>query len=208
MQRLLIIFRKGPEARFLSHLDLLATWEYAMRRARLPLALAEGFNPRPRMSLALPLAVGYLAEREILEITLREPREPTEVGRALKQALPPGLEVVSVEEIDAHRRHVASRLRAAVYRIELGRDVPDLAHRVGALLSQEHIEIEDARKDRAKRRDIRPYLLELEALDTATLRLCAALQEGAGARPEYVVSQLGIPLDDVLITRERIEVGS
>src|SRR5947209_15498059 len=153
MQRLHVVFRKGEEARFLSHLDLLATLEYAMRRVRLPLALAEGFNPRPRMSLALPLPVGYLGEREILEITLREDRAPTEVGAALSAALPRGLEIVSVEETDAQRRHVASRLKEAVYRIDLPAGVPDLADRVTGLLARERIEVEEPRDSGTRHRD-------------------------------------------------------
>jgi radical SAM-linked protein len=159
------------------------------------------------MSLTLPLAVGYLAEREILEITLRESRDPSGVGQALREALPPGLEVVSVEETDAQRRHVASRLVAAVYRIELGQEVFDLAERVDALLARDRVEIEEARDERTRRRDIRPFLLELCAVNASTLGLRTALREGAGARPEHVVVELGIPLDGVLIIRERIEVG-
>ena len=47
VQKLTVTFRKGEDARFLSHLDLTATLEYAVRRARLPVALSEGFSPRP-----------------------------------------------------------------------------------------------------------------------------------------------------------------
>jgi radical SAM-linked protein len=207
VQRLQILFRKGSVARFLSHLDLLATLEYAMRRARLPLALAEGYNPRPRMSLALPLPVGYLGEREILEITLREPRPPSEVADALNAALPSGLEVIAIEETDVRRRHVASRLRAAVYRIELPSPVSDLALRVDLLLAQERIEIEEIREDAVRVRDLRPLVLDLAVLDNSTLRLRTALREAAGARPEHVLSELGISADGVLITREKIEAA-
>jgi len=207
MQRLHVVFRKGEEARFLSHLDLLATLEYAMRRARLPLALAEGFNPRPRMSLALPLPVGYLGEREILEITLREDRAPAEVGAALSAALPRGLEIVSVEETDAQRRHVASRLKEAVYRIDLPAGVPDLADRVTGLLARERIEVEEPRETGTRHRDLRPCIIDLVATGASALRLRSQLEAGGSVRPEQVVIQLGVPADGILVTRERIEVG-
>jgi radical SAM-linked protein len=207
VQRLRVIFSKGSEARFLSHLDLLATLEYALRRARLPLALAEGFNPRPRMSLALPLPVGYLSEREILEITLREPREPSEVADLLNNALPAGLHVVSVEETDALRRHAASRLQAVIYRIELPEAVPDLAERVAGLLARDRVEVEEVRQERVRVRDLRPFILGLEAIDDRLLRFRSALHEGAGARPDQVVEQMGIETDGVVITREQIEVA-
>jgi radical SAM-linked protein len=190
----------------LSHLDLLATLEYAMRRARLPLALAEGYHPRPRMSLALPLPVGYLGEREILEITLREPRSPAMVRDAMNAALPAGLHVIAIQETDAQRRHVASRLEAAVYRVELPSPVPGLNQRVKALLERERIDVEEVRDNDVRVRDLRPLLLSLTAVDDTTLRLRTALRDGAGARPEQVLAQLGIAGDGALFTREQIEV--
>jgi radical SAM-linked protein len=207
MQRLQVVYCKGSEARFLSHLDLLATLEYAMRRSRLPLALAEGFNPRPRMSIALPLPVGYLGEREILEIMLRERREPAEVGELLNSSLPSGLRVLSVEETDAQRRHAASRLQAAVYRIELPGEVPGLNEQVDALLARDRLEVEEAREKGARVRDLRPFILGLRAPGGCLLRLRTALIEGSSVRPEQVVKLLGLEPEGIVITRERIEVS-
>ena len=60
MQRLRIRFRRGLAVKFVSHLDIMRLWQRALIRAGMPLAYSEGFNPRPRLSLAAPLAVGNL----------------------------------------------------------------------------------------------------------------------------------------------------
>ncbi|HBC91420.1 MAG TPA: hypothetical protein DCZ10_00560, partial [Pelotomaculum sp.] len=49
--------KEGP-ARYISHLDLLRTFERAARRAGLPIAFTGGFNPHPKIAFAAPLAVG------------------------------------------------------------------------------------------------------------------------------------------------------
>jgi len=48
-QRLLLKFRKGENARWLGHLDLLRAFERALRMARIGVAYTQGFNPRPKM---------------------------------------------------------------------------------------------------------------------------------------------------------------
>lgn len=206
-QRLSILFRKADGARFLSHLDLLATLEYGMRRARLPLALSEGFNPRPRMSLAAPLPVGYVGEREILEISLKEPRDPAEVQHALQAALPAGITVLEVTAIEPERKGAASRLRGAVYRIDFPHPAGGLAGNVKTLLARETIEVDETRGEGTRTRDLRPLIDAIEVIDPSSIRLSLRLTDAGSARPEQIVELLGIDPDGVRYVRERLDVS-
>ncbi len=47
MQRIRITYARGEATKFVGHLDLIRFWERAFRRAELPLAYSEGFNPPP-----------------------------------------------------------------------------------------------------------------------------------------------------------------
>ena len=76
-------YSKGEEARFLSHLDLMRAMERALRRARLPLAFSEGYNPHPRVAYASALAVGVTSEGEYLDLELEEDLSAQEVVDAL-----------------------------------------------------------------------------------------------------------------------------
>lgn len=205
--RLKIIFRKGEGARFLSHLDLMATLEYAMRRARLPVELSEGFNPRPRMSIAAPLPLGYVGEAEILEIALREPLPAAEVGDRLQAALPPGITIHSVHEMPPSQKLSAARLRSATYRVELSDPVPDLPDRVVGLLGRDTLGVEEHRQDKVRKRDLRPLLLSLEALaENSALQMVVRLDAEGTVRPEQILGLLAIPSDGARIIREKLEV--
>ena len=68
MPRLRVRFGRGPEVKFISHLDVMRFWERAFRRARIPLAYSEGFSPHPRISLAAPLPVGVTSEAELMDV--------------------------------------------------------------------------------------------------------------------------------------------
>src|SRR5947209_4244940 len=129
MQKFAVTFRKGDDARFLSHLDLTALLEYAVRRAGLPVSLSEGFSPRPRLSVAASLALGYVGEAELFELTLREPLAALDVGKRLAAVLPAGIEVVSVKGIEPGAKSAASRLQSALYRIDLPSPIDDLQQR-------------------------------------------------------------------------------
>ena len=57
-QRMRIRFTKQGDLRWLSHRDLMRTWERLFRRAGVPLGMTEGFHPKPRMNFPSALAVG------------------------------------------------------------------------------------------------------------------------------------------------------
>ena len=66
---------KEKEIRFISHLEYVRTIERAIRRAKLPAAYSEGFNPHLKFSLASALGVGVVSMAEFVEIELAEPME-------------------------------------------------------------------------------------------------------------------------------------
>ena len=61
-----LLFSKTGRARYISHLDLMRTFQRAFFRADIPIKHTEGFNPHAFVSIALPLSVGFSSECEIL----------------------------------------------------------------------------------------------------------------------------------------------
>ena len=59
-------FEKGDEVKYISHLDMMRTFERSLRRAKLPIAFTKGFNPGPSLHLVrlflleLPAVVSLL----------------------------------------------------------------------------------------------------------------------------------------------------
>ena len=73
MQRLRIRFTREEEIKYISHLDLMRLWQRALNRAGIAIAYSEGFNPHPRLVIALPLPVGCTGAREVIDVFLDEP---------------------------------------------------------------------------------------------------------------------------------------
>ncbi len=88
--------KEGP-ARYLSGLEIQSLWGRSLRRAGLPLAYSQGFNPAPRLSLSPALAVGSESACEFLEAEFTLPVVASELQLRLQPHLPPGVRV-----LDAH----------------------------------------------------------------------------------------------------------
>ncbi len=89
-----LLFAKTGRARFISHLDLMRTFQRAFLRAGIAIKHTEGFNPHAFVSIALPLSVGYASQCEILEFGLVGGADLEEVPAKLNSALPEGIEVL------------------------------------------------------------------------------------------------------------------
>lgn len=88
-----LLFSKTGRAKYISHLDLMRTFQRAFFRAGIKIKHTSGFNPHPFVSIALPLSTGYSSECEILEFGLMGDTPPSEVPQRLTAVMPEGIEV-------------------------------------------------------------------------------------------------------------------
>src|SRR2546427_9894555 len=95
----LLTFEKGESARWLGHLDILRTFERAIRRAELPIAFSSGFNPREKLAFASALSVGVTGEAELATVELTDSVDPATLVENLNTKLPPGIQLKAAEEI-------------------------------------------------------------------------------------------------------------
>jgi radical SAM-linked protein len=199
-QRVRISYAKGGALRYISHLDLARAWERAFRRAGLPIAYSRGFNPRPRLQIAAALPVGVTGRSELLDLWFVEPLLPEDVLDRLRPNLPPGLEVLGVEEVDIRAPSLQSQMRAADYRVlvQSQEPVPALRNRVGALLEESSVPRRRQHKGGWQTYDLRPLIQSIDVAPGGagerilTMRLQASPQ-GAG-RPDEVLDALGLSL--------------
>lgn len=89
-----LLFSKQGEAVWISHLDLMRLFQRAFKRADLPLTHTQGYNPRPSVSIAMPLSVGTESLCELLDFELEGEEVPCEdVMRRLNAVLVKGIKV-------------------------------------------------------------------------------------------------------------------
>ena len=88
-----LTYAKLEEARWLGHLEMVASFYRSLRRSGLPLSFTEGFHPLPRVSFhgALPVGVETLAETLDVELAASD-RGP--LVDTLNRVLPPGLKII------------------------------------------------------------------------------------------------------------------
>lgn len=199
-QRLRIGFAKGEPIKYISHLDLTRTWERAFRRAGLPVAYSQGFNPRPRFQIAAALPVGVTGRAELLDVWLSEPVALAEVGDRLRPALPSGLEVLAVEEAELRAPSLQAQMRAADYRavVHSPEPVESLRGRVQTLLDAPTLPRQRHHKGKWQTYDLRPLVQTVTVAagrageSVIEMRLQASPQ-GAG-RADEVLDVLGLSM--------------
>lgn len=92
-----LLFEKRGKSVWISHLDLMRLFQRAFKRAELPLTHTQGFNPRPSVSIALPLSVGVESQCELLDFELESCDDTTyEIRDKLNAGLVDGVRVLSV----------------------------------------------------------------------------------------------------------------
>lgn len=93
-----IWFKKMGMSRYVSHLDLMRAMTRAIRRAKVPLWYTEGYNPHPYMTFSLPLSLGMESLCESMDIRIEGESTNEEIFDMLKGSMPPGIEIISVDE--------------------------------------------------------------------------------------------------------------
>ena len=200
-----VTFAKTAAMRYTSHLDLHRTWERTVRRARLPLAYSQGFNPHPKLNLASALPLGFTGEQELIDIWLEQDVPTGEVQAALEKAAPPGIQIHRVERLDESTPTLQKVLTASEFMITFLTPQPDLDERVAALLQAGSL----PREKRGKAYDLRPLVYELRRIEDdeegrPRLLTRLAAREGATGRPEEVIAALGAAPEDTRVHRTQI----
>lgn len=159
-----------------------------MRRAQLPVALSQGFNPRLRVVVPVPLAVSIAGENEVADFELNEWMKPGDFAGRLAVELPEGIELVSAVEVPGNRE-VGTWENS--YRVRLLADYPVTPQAIEGLLAEERVVVDRRRKSEVKKVDIRPFIGALRLGQNDVLHMLLHFTPNGSARPEEVLRALG-----------------
>jgi radical SAM-linked protein len=204
-------FAKRGDLRLTSHHDLMRCLERLLRRAAIPVAVTQGFSPRPKITFALAMGLGIEGLGEVVDLELTEPHDPGELMGRLAAASPPGLEWLEARALEPSAP--APRPAWAEYEIPVpeARRAP-VAQALEVLLLSESRIVTRRRPD--KRRevefDMRPLLLDASLTAGGSLRVRLKASPDGSVRPEEVLEALGARdlLDGgAFLTRTRVELA-
>ena len=195
-----LLFEKTGDAVWMSHLDLMRLFQRAFKRAGLPLTHTQGFNPRPSVSIALPLSVGVESVCELLDFDLDgETVDCNEIATQLNEALVSGVKVLSVYPTGAKLRELAY-LRCRI-EMEYDNGVPaNAVEKIRALFSQDSLTVEKKTKNGMQEQDIIPMIRELSAEQAGEKTLCLNALiccQNPTLNPAQMVSAIGTYLPEV-----------
>lgn len=205
--RLRVKFSKAGPLVYIGNLDLLTIWERTARRAGLPLAYTRAFHPQPKIHLAAPLPLGFSSSAEVLDMRLNERVETSGLEARIQTALPAGIEVLQIQEMELDGPALQAQVEAAEYEISLTTpvDSAELRLRIGEVLGKTSL----PRERRGKLYDLRPLIEGLELADRGEsapprIRMRLSAREGATGRPDEVLAVLGLSREGSHIQRTRL----
>ena len=156
------LFVKTGEAVYISHLDLMRVFQRSFARAELHLTHTQGYNPRPSVSIAMPLSLGVASQCELLDFELDGQDVPCdEICDRLNEKLIPGVRVLEVYENGRKIRDL-SLLRCMV-KLEYDAGVTeDMANKIRALFARESLTVTKKGKNGLTQQDIIPLIRRLD----------------------------------------------
>jgi len=188
MSKLRLAFVKEAQASYISHLDLLRTFQRVFPRAGLSLAHSHGFHPHPIISIVLPLSVGQESECELMDFETVEDSTGAGVAEALNTGMPAGLRVLDCYEQKSPARDLA--FLHARMEFDYDRGVPQgAAKQIEEMLARDEVIIEKRTKHKELAEiNIRP-MIENITLTEGENMLCADVVVAAqnpGLNPAFI----------------------
>ena len=160
-----ILFEKKGNSVWISHLDLMRLFQRAFKRGDLPLKHTQGFNPRPSVSIALPLSVGVESSCELLDFDFDGDKIANRIVRGrLNDYLVPGIRVLKVYDNGMKIRDLA--LLDTVVTLEYDGGAPaDAADRIRELFGREEVFVEKKTKSNGiQDQNIIPMIQKLDVI--------------------------------------------
>ncbi|MGB7631939.1 MAG: TIGR03960 family B12-binding radical SAM protein, partial [Candidatus Deferrimicrobium sp.] len=193
--------KEGP-AKYLSGLEIQSLWGRVFRRAGLPLAYSQGFNPSPKLSLSPALAVGAESDVEFLETEFTLPVPAADVPGKLAPHLPAGIRVTFASGVPPGSPRLSDFDIASDWSL---RPLPPFplpeevtpgraAERLAAFRASDRHPLVLTREDRTSEIDLKP-IVRTFGVNPDGISITIIQGTGKGVRPvEAAASLLGAPL--------------
>ena len=181
MSKLRLLFIKEAQAAYISHLDLLRTFQRCFPRTELDIKHSQGFHPHPIISIVLPLPVGQSSDCELLDFEVTQTTDGSGIAEKLNTGMPSGLRVLECYEAKRPARELA--LLRADLELDYDNGVPEgAADKLKELFARQELIIQK----RTKRK-------EMADVDIAPMIHSVELTEGENVVRGTVVVQAQNP---------------
>jgi len=155
-----LLYCKTGKAKYISHLDFMATMRRALLRAGLELKYSEGFNPHPYMSVALPLPVGNSSTCELMDIGIALDKLPDGLPNLINGFLPEGLNIMEVYNSERKFSNISWVQISGLLYYDAG-ELSDAVTGLTDIFSKESMVVSKKTKRGVSDIDIAPFIREV-----------------------------------------------
>lgn len=142
MLKVIVKYEKTGYAKYLGHLEMVTQIERILRRLDLPLEYSKGYNPRPQISFAAPLAVGVSSVGEYFEVKVTEEFDLNRIIKIDESFLPKGIKFVGAK-FSTNSKSIMALVKSSTYIIfsktELVYDEEMIRNKVKEFLNQDEV---------------------------------------------------------------------
>lgn len=186
-------FSKTGKMRYLSHLELMNSFQRAIRRAEFPIDFSKGFHPSLKISFGPPLGVGIAGTHEYFDMEVFPPFDLMINRSKLNSALPEGIAVKDMLGIPRNTESLNSFVKRYAYEIK-GGDSAD----VNRFLTHREIVVQREKKHI----NLRSLVEDARLTDNDTVHLIVMEKEGITVRlGELLPEVFKMPMEELDITR-------
>jgi radical SAM-linked protein len=183
-------FTKGEEIKFIGHLDFMVAFQRAIKRADIPIAYSNGFNPHQLLNFASPLSLGYTSIGDYGDLQIQNWMSVDEIKTRLNENMPIGVKILEVAELSKNAKKVMTSLCAASYEVKFEKAVTPkvIEENIDKFMLQDEIIVLKKTKRNLKDTDIKPDILEIENASDKAGKIKAKVNAGSvkNLKPESV----------------------
>ncbi|RCW54926.1 MULTISPECIES: TIGR03936 family radical SAM-associated protein [Halanaerobium] len=184
-----IKFAKLEDLMYISHLEVIKTLRRIIRRAELPAAFSQGYNPRINLAIGPPLAVGLISKGEYFDLELTEELEAEELLSKLNSVSPDHLKFLKAVAVPDDIRSLSSLVDTAIYTINFeyteAKSLETEKEMLEEFMSQDEIMIIRHRRKKEDRKiDLKKRIFSAEITDKNKWKFAVVTGSRGNVRPE------------------------
>ena len=190
--KLRVTYVKQNRLAYLSHLEITGALERAVRRAKLPFGVSQGFSPHMLLSFGSALPVGVGSTCEIFDVTLNDYINPELALESLKQVMPADLMATNAEYVGVKSPAASVTFENSTYVAEYDGEIPDFE-------IPETIEV--IRKKKTKILEVDDYLTDMPEIIGQSIQCTLRSSQAGSLRIDKLLNSFNISTPLKSITR-------
>jgi radical SAM-linked protein len=202
--RLRTEYSVGAELKFLSNLDMMHLMERSLRRADIPYALSEGFNPHVKLSMGTVLPVGISGEKEYFDLELSQYMRADDFMQRMNAVLPEKVKIRQSVLIPAQMPSLMKTINSACYSFIVCHQTLDLMNWAAEFLSNDSLIVKSRGKKKDLDKDLRPGIYKVEVKqnkDLSSIDIWVSIGEPVNVRYDELLDiflKKGFSHDDIV----------